>query len=71
MFIIYFKFLDESSNERYIGEFQGDIISGKGAFIFDNDAIYFGSWKNNTPDGLGSIFTVEGVKICGKWKNGQ
>lgn len=57
--------IDESTNERYIGEFDGDQISGTGAFIFENDIIYFGCWKNNTPDGVGTIFAHEGVKICG------
>lgn len=69
----------EFSEGYYTGTLYGDIIEGKGTFIYTSGVFsgdkFEGEWKNNKFDGYG-VYTcnpqnTDYIKLEGYWKNGK
>ncbi|MQP24065.1 hypothetical protein GFJ94_03180 [Flavobacterium sp. LMO8] len=52
------------------GCISGDCVNGYGIFVFDDGAVYFGTWKNKQLEGIGSFYFNSGSVYCGEFKNG-
>jgi serine/threonine protein kinase len=59
------------NGDRYVGEFKHDDINGVGNYIFYNNEMYSGSFRNGKFQGHGFIYHSDGsVKESGVYENG-
>ena len=42
-----------SNNEKYNGEWDNDMKSGKGTYTYTNGNEYYGDWRNDKKNGKG------------------
>ena len=55
----------------YEGEFDNDMLNGKGLYIFPDGKKYNGDWKNNKMDGTGEFTWPNGRIYIGEYKDGK
>lgn len=78
-----FHFLGEIKGDRLIegklegsycsfeGKFNDDVfLEGKGKFIFEDNFIFEGFFKNGAPQGEGTLITPDRGTLRGEWENG-
>lgn len=58
------------NGNRYIGEYQGNKMHGRGEFFWTNGNIYKGEYKDGMRDGTGELKFYNGSGYNGDWKNG-
>ena len=63
--------LQYSNNDRYDGEWNEGMRSGKGVHLFENGDKYDGEWANNIQNGEGSYITTTGFIYNGCWLCGR
>ena len=53
------------------GEFKDGLINGRGRYRWTNGDVYDGEWRNEEPNGIGSlkIYNTDEM-VTGNWKNG-
>lgn len=68
--ILYYNNDNSDSPVRYEGEWTNGLINGRGIMTFKNGR-YEGYLKDGEPNGQGIIWTSDGVKMEGTFKNGK
>jgi len=58
------------NGNRYIGDYKGNQMHGKGEFKWTNGNVYRGDFKNGMRHGKGELIFYNGSKYSGDWKNG-
>lgn len=58
------------SDDIYIGEWENDIINGKGIYVWGDGDVYAGSWKDGKKNGYGIYVWEDGQVYKGQWVNG-
>jgi len=58
------------NGNRYIGEYKGTQMHGRGEFFWTNGNIYKGEYKNGMRHGLGVLTFYNGSSYSGEWKSG-
>ena len=61
---------EDSTGEKYFGEFKGVFLSGNGTFTRKNGEYYIGAFKDNKPNGFGVYHYKKDYKYIGEFKNG-
>ena len=59
------------NRDRYDGEWQDGMRSGRGSHYFANGDKYDGEWRINLCHGEGTYTTTAGHYYCGSWKSGK
>lgn len=54
----------------YDGEWNQDVMEGKGVFTYASGATYDGEWMNNAYAGQGTYTWPNGTSYVGQWENG-
>ncbi len=58
------------NGNRYIGDYKGNRMHGKGEFYWTNGNVYSGEFKNGMRHGKGSLKYYNGSGYSGDWENG-
>ena len=53
----------------YDGEWNQDVMEGRGVFSYASGAVYDGEWKDNAYNGTGTYTWPNGTKYVGQWGN--
>ena len=53
----------------YDGEWNQDVMEGRGVFTYASGAVYDGEWKDNAYNGTGTYTWPDGTKYVGQWEN--
>jgi len=59
------------NNERYIGDFKGDMRNGYGIQVYKNKDRYFGGWACDKLDGFGTFMYNDGTMFQGLFHLGS
>lgn len=58
-------------NAYYIGTFVNGIKEGQGRFYYAEGSVYVGTFKNDGPNGIGTLTLWNGEKYIGEFVNGE
>jgi hypothetical protein len=60
------------NGDRYTGGYQGGCRSGRGTQTYAVDgSVYDGEWRDDQPNGQGTLTYLNGQKYVGQWKDDQ
>jgi hypothetical protein len=68
VFGTYFFYFD-NEEERYVGEWKNDEMTGIGTYFYSSGKRFEGEWKKSLRDGRGIKFFPNGERCEGEWKN--
>jgi hypothetical protein len=58
------------NGNRFVGDYKGNQMHGKGEFYWTNGNVYKGDFKNGMRHGKGDLIYYNGSKYSGDWKSG-
>eukprot|EP00485_Elphidium_margaritaceum_P007378 CAMPEP_0202688160 /NCGR_PEP_ID=MMETSP1385-20130828/3687_1 /ASSEMBLY_ACC=CAM_ASM_000861 /TAXON_ID=933848 /ORGANISM="Elphidium margaritaceum" /LENGTH=199 /DNA_ID=CAMNT_0049343061 /DNA_START=113 /DNA_END=712 /DNA_ORIENTATION=- len=60
----------KETNATYDGEWDADVRTGHGKFVYPDGSQYEGEWLDNARNGKGTTIYANGDSYCGEYKDG-